>query len=377
MSDMGDKPQEEREINPHSSSEEKKAHPLLRAFPIDIKGLYEQVDEALPHSAKRWWWCWGGLVGLLLVLQIVTGLLLAAYYRAEPETAYASVKFITETARYGCFIRSLHQWGATFMIIFLFLHMVRVFVTGAFRNYRWGAWMVGMLLLATTLGMGFTGYSLVYEQLSYWAITVTANLTGMIPVVGAYLKQMFLAGDEINSATLSRLYALHVQVMPATIVFLSLFHLFFIRLMGMHVPGNKKDVEEEKRITKKKGAYHFFPDHMLSEIMVFLYLILIICLLSLVFPATMGEPANPLETPEHIKPEWYFYSSFHLLKLVPGTIGVSIMMLIGLVMFLWPVLDHYVLQKLDRLFKEKIEIGILLGSVFIAVFLIWAVMESY
>ncbi|MDY6861361.1 MAG: cytochrome b N-terminal domain-containing protein, partial [Thermodesulfobacteriota bacterium] len=147
-------------INDEKSLNQKK---WLKAIPIDIQGLYEKVDEPLPHSARRWWWCWGGIVGLLFLLVSGTGLLLAMYYRAEPETAYNSVAYITEHARYGKFIRSVHQWSANFMIIFLFLHMLRVFVTGAYREYRWGAWIVGVCLLGITLGMGVTGYSLVYE----------------------------------------------------------------------------------------------------------------------------------------------------------------------------------------------------------------------
>ena len=132
---------------------EKAGRKWIRAFPIDLERLYEQVDEPLPQSARRWWWCWGGLVGLLFALQVVTGLLLAVYYRAEPATAYESVSHITDQARFGNFIRSLHQWGATLMIIFLYLHAIRVFFTGAYRDYRWGAWMVGVCLLGLTLGL--------------------------------------------------------------------------------------------------------------------------------------------------------------------------------------------------------------------------------
>ena len=135
------------------------------------------------------------------------------------------------------------------MIVFLFLHMLRVFVTGAYREYRWGAWMIGCLLLGITLGMGVTGYSLVYEQISYWAITITANIFGTVPLIGGMMKQLFLAGDEVNTATLSRLYALHVQILPALLILLTLVHLFFVRLMGMYVPGNQKDREQEKLIT--------------------------------------------------------------------------------------------------------------------------------
>jgi len=356
--------------------EEPKKGGWLKAIPIDLERLYESADEHLPHSAKRWWWCWGGIVGLLFALQAATGLLLAMYYRAEPETAYASVTFITEKARYGNFIRSVHQWGATFMVFFLFLHMLRVFVTGAFREHRWGAWMVGVCLLGLTLGLGFTGYSLVYEQLSYWAITVTSNIISSLPVAGEWMRRMFLAGDDINSATLSRLYAMHVQVLPAGVFAMVGAHLFFVRLLGLHQPGNEKDRAEDDAKAEKEGVYHFFPDHALSELAMFLYLVLVICLLALALPAKMGPIADPLVTPEHIKPEWYFYPFFHMLKVVPGIFGVAIMGLIGVALFFWPIIDHYILQKIDAVFKGRFEIGLATGLVVVIIYLVWAVAEA-
>ena len=355
--------------------ENSKQRDWLQAFPIDIKGLYEKVDEPLPHSLKRWWWCWGGVVGLLFIVMVITGLLLAMYYRAEPETAYNSVSYITETARYGWFVRSIHQWSATFMIIFLYLHMIRVFVTGAFREYRWGAWMVGVGLMGVTLGLGFTGYSLVYEQQSFWAITITGNLFSKVPIVGEGLKQFFFAGDSVNSATLSRMYALHVQILPAALFILAIFHIFFVRLLGMHIPGNKNDIEEEEVVTTREGAYHFFPDHFYGELAFVLYLILVICLLAIVYPAKMGPPSDPLVTPEHIKPEWYFYPFYHLLKLVSESVGVAIMIVAGGALFFWPLLDHYFFRKFDRLLKGRFELSLIGGLIGIFFYLAWALAE--
>jgi len=352
-------------------------HDLLQAFPIDIAALYERIDEPLPHSIKRWWWCWGGIVGLLFVVQVLSGLALAMYYRAETETAYESVKYITETARYGWFIRSVHQWSATFMIVTLFLHMLRVFVVGAFRQHRWGAWIVGVCLLQVTLAFGFTGYSLVFEQMSYWAITVTSNLVSKVPLIGGGLKQVFLAGDSINTATLSRMYALHVQILPACLVTLVIFHIFFVRLLGVFVPGNEEDLEAEKELTAKEGPYHFFPDHLCSELTVFLYLLLIIVLLALIYPAQMGPPSDPLVTPEHIKPEWYFYPFFHMLKLVPETTGIVLMMLVGATLVCWPLLDHYIFQRLDRALRGRFEVSLILGLSGIVLYLAWALVEAY
>jgi ubiquinol-cytochrome c reductase cytochrome b subunit len=351
---------------------------LIKAFPIDIKGLYEKVDEHLPHSAKRWWWCWGGIVGLLFALQAGTGLLLAFYYRAEPGTAYDSIRTITEDARFGLFLRSVHNWGASFMVVFLFLHMLRTFVTASFREHRWGTWMAGVGLLGVTLGLAFTGYALVGDQVSYWAIVVTSNIVGSVPLIGGVAKHLFMAGDGFNQATLSRMYALHVQIMPAALMGVVLVHLMFVRLHGMHLPGNRADLEAEQAETSKKGSYHFFPDHALSEAAIFLYLLLVVFLLALAFPVAMGEPANPAVTPEHIKPEWYFYAFFHMLKLIPGQLGVVVMLLLGVALFFWPFIDQFLLQPIDRaLFRGRVETSLLVGLATVAVYLVWSVVESY
>lgn len=356
--------------------QDSRQHKLLKALPIDLETLYQRVDEPLPHSAKRWWWCWGGLVGILFGVQVLTGLLLAFYYRAGPEASYETVRFITEDARFGSFIRSVHHWGATFMIVVLLLHMLRVFITGAFREYRWGSWMVGVGLLGVTLGLGFTGYALVSDQLSYWAVTVTSNIVAAIPLIGGALKSFFIAGATINEATSSRMYALHVQIFPVLLVVLGVAHLFFVRLMGMFRPGSERDQKLEDEETVKKGPYHFYPDHVTSEVAVSLYLLVIICLLAIAFPATLGEPANPEVTPEHIKPEWYFYPFFHLLKLVPGTAGVMLMALAGLALFAWPILDHYLFQRVDRAFRRRFDLSLVMGIVVIAIMLWWALAEA-
>lgn len=349
---------------------------LLKALPIDIKSLYEKADEPLPHSAKRWWWCWGGIPGLLFVILALSGLVLSIYYRAEPETTYTSIAFITEEARYGQFIRSVHRWGATFMIVCVFLHMLRTFVTAAFRDYRWGAWIGGVTLLALTLGMGFTGYALVYDQKGYWALTITSNIVATVPVIGQMLKSLFLAGDRINPATLSRMYSLHAMILPAAVVLFVLGHLFFVRLIGLYMPGNDRDRQEEQARMAREGAYHFYPDHLASEFAVFLYLVLVISLLALALPATMGAPADPSVTPEHIKPEWYFYPFYHLLKIVPGTVGVIIIGIFGIGLFFWPVLDHYLFQRIDRFAGWRLELSLVLGLMVMGLFLVWTLVEA-
>jgi quinol-cytochrome oxidoreductase complex cytochrome b subunit len=126
----------------------------------------------------------------------------------------------------------------------------------------------------------------------------------------------------------------------------------------------------------REGAYHFYPDHLASEFAVFLYLVLVISLLALALPATMGEPADPSVTPEHIKPEWYFYPFYHLLKIVPGTVGVIIIGIFGIGLFLWPVLDHYLFQRIDRAIGWRLELSLVLGLLVAGLFLFWTLVEA-
>ena len=187
---------------------------LAERVPVSIEGLAAMSNEPVPYHLKRWWFALGGTPAYLFVVQIVTGILLAFYYQPSPATAYESVRYITEDASFGWYLRGLHKWGATLMIAAVVLHQMRVFFTGAYRQPRELNWMIGMTLLMCTLLLGFTGYSLVFEQLSYWGATVGANISDSVPVVGPMMKQMLLGGEVYNDRTLSRFFILHGAVLP-------------------------------------------------------------------------------------------------------------------------------------------------------------------
>ncbi len=189
---------------------------------IDLKEL---TNEPVPNHLKSWWFALGGTPAYLFVVQVITGILLAVYYQPAAETAYESVRYITEEAAYGWFLRSLHKWGATFMIAAVILHQMRVYFTGAYRKPREINWMVGMCLLICTLSLGFTGYSLVYEQLSYWGATVGANIAGSVPVVGELVRELMLGGETYSSRTLPRFFVLHAAVLPVVLVLLVVIHI--------------------------------------------------------------------------------------------------------------------------------------------------------
>jgi len=301
--------------------------------PITGDQLRELTNEPVPNHLKRWWFCLGGTPAYLLVIQIITGILLAFYYQPTPEAAYASIETITNEVTFGWYFRSLHKWSATFMIAAVILHQIRVYFTGAYRAPRELNWVVGMGLLLVTLGLGFTGYSLVFEQLSYWGATVGAQICDSVPLIGGTMKKMMLGGDVYSGATLTRMYIIHAAVLPAAMLGLLAVHIFFIRLLGI----TELKFEDEPETAPKH--FNFFPDHILTELAIGLLLMVVLSVLATVEPAGLGPKADPLNTPDAIKPEWFFFATFRWLKLFSATFAILSGGLILCVMIFWPWID--------------------------------------
>ncbi len=323
---------------------------LKERVPLQGEVLRELTNEPVPNHLKRWWFCLGGTPLYLFVVQIVTGILLAIYYQPAPSTAYESVRYITHDVSYGWYFRSVHKWAATLMIAAVILHQMRVFFTGGYRKPREVNWMIGMFLLLCTLVIGFTGYSLVYEQLSYWGATVGANIAENVPLLGGLMKRLLLGGDVYNEKTLPRFFILHAAVLPVTMILLIGVHILLIRLHGI----TEFRFADEAR--DKPKYFNFFPDHAYTELIIGLTLMILLSVLATVLPAGMGPRADPLTTPEVIKPEWFFYVTFRWLKLFSGTAAVLSMGFIVFVMFLWPFIDGWV-RKHTRFQEASVWIG--------------------
>jgi quinol-cytochrome oxidoreductase complex cytochrome b subunit len=327
--------------------------------PLSKAPLAELTNEPVPHHMKRWWFALGGTPAYLLVVQIVTGILLAFYYSASPETAYESVRYITHEAAFGWYVRSVHKWGATLMIAAVILHQMRVFFTGAYRNPRELNWMVGMCLLICTLMIGFTGYSLVFEQLSYWGATVGANLCEVVPGVGPMMKQMLLGGEAYSSHTLPRFYVLHAAVLPTVLLVLLGIHITLIRLHGiteLKLEGEPDDAPKH---------FNFFPDHFYTEVIIGLVLMVVLTALATIQPAGLGPKADPLSTPLVIKPEWFFFVTFRWLKLFSVSFAVLSMGLIVCAMFVWPWID-LAIRRITRREDGHVWIGVVVSLTIIA-----------
>ncbi len=313
---------------------------LQAMFPFDWELLKHAGAEPIPYHLKKWWFCLGGTAFYLFVVQVLTGIALTFYYVPSPEEAYASVAAITYEVRFGWFIRSLHKWSANFMIVAVILHMLRVYFTAAYRHPRQLNWCLGFLLLGTTLTFGFTGYSLIYEQLSFWGATVACNLAGAVPLIGPFLGHFLRGGPEIGENTLIRFFILHIGVLPTVAFILLGLHILLVRLHGVtELRFEGEEIPEEER------HFPFWPDHATTELLIGVLLMYLLTLMALIFPAGLGEPANPTQTPAHIKPEWYFYFSFRLLKLTSLRLSVLLTLALGAIAFFWPFIEEWLVRR--------------------------------
>jgi len=296
----------------------------------------------IPIQARTYYL--GGITLFLFGIQVVSGTLLVLYYKPTPETAFDSVKYITSVVEFGWLIRSVHHWAANLMIICLVLHLVRIFIQGAYKYPRELTWIVGVGLLAATIGFGFTGYLLPWDQRAFWATVVGTEIAGGVPVIGESLLQLLRGGADVTEATLGRFFGMHVLVLPLTIGALLVVHLTIVHQLGLANPTRPEPRPGTAAAAGDAGANEqlkpFFPDYVLDEIIAWAAMLALLVVLASVLPAGLEEKANPLETPTHVKPEWYFLSAYQLLKLVPRDLGIMAPIVAIGALALLPFLDR-------------------------------------
>ncbi len=192
-----------------------------------------------------WLYTLGSAALFILVIQVVTGILLAMNYVPSPDHAYDSVRFIDAQVTFGRVIRGCHHWGASFLVVLVVLHMLRVYVMGAYKYPREVTWMVGVLLLLLVLAFGFTGYLLPWDQKAYWATAVGTNIAGQMPGLGPLLVKLLKGGEDMGAATLTRFYALHVLILPIIMALLIIGHLFLVIWHGISEPPKRRRVTRQ------------------------------------------------------------------------------------------------------------------------------------
>ena len=334
-------------------------------IPIDFQELKGLTNEPVPTHLKHGWFALGGTPAILFGIQIVTGVFLLFYYVPTPFGAYDSITTITYDIRFGWYVRSIHKWASELMIVTVMLHMTRVYFTGAYRKPRELNWVVGVIMFFLTLGLGFPGYSLVYDQVSYWAAMGGTEIAESTPLIGPITADFIRGGSEIGANTLTRFYVFHIVIFPAALVGLIVLHIIFVRLNGV----TQFEFEGERR--SRHRTYPLFPDHVLTEAILAILILYLLTMMAIIFPAGLGDRADPLITPEHIKPEWYFFASFRWLKLTNVYIGVVGQIFFAGIIMVWPFID----KALENKFP-KTEISIWVGFLGFSFYLILTVWEA-
>lgn len=199
---------------------------------LGLTAIYNTVlDRKVPKV--NWWYTLGSASLFLFVIQAVTGMFLTVYYVPSPDHAYDSVQYIMNGVAFGWLIRGIHHWGASLMVLFVFIHMLRTFFFGAYKYPREVTWLTGVFLLLTTLGMGFTGYLLPWNQRAYWATTVGTEIPGTAPFIGSFIERILRGGTDLSAVTLARFFAVHIWFLPAIIILLIAVHMYLVIRLGI------------------------------------------------------------------------------------------------------------------------------------------------
>nr|AHA03388.1 cytochrome b [Tursiops truncatus]WJZ52419.1 cytochrome b [Tursiops truncatus]WJZ52445.1 cytochrome b [Tursiops truncatus]WJZ52471.1 cytochrome b [Tursiops truncatus]WJZ52497.1 cytochrome b [Tursiops truncatus] len=304
----------------------RKTHPLMKILNDAF------IDLPTPSNISSWW-NFGSLLGLCLIMQILTGLFLAMHYTPDTSTAFSSVAHICRDVNYGWFIRYLHANGASMFFICLYAHIGRGLYYGSYMFQE--TWNIGVLLLLTVMATAFVGYVLPWGQMSFWGATVITNLLSAIPYIGTTLVEWIWGGFSVDKATLTRFFAFHF-ILPFIITALAAVHLLFLHETGSNNPTG---------IPSNMDMIPFHPYYTIKDILGALLLILTLLALTLFTPDLLGDPdnytpANPLSTPAHIKPEWYFLFAYAILRSIPNKLGGVLALLLSvLVLIFIPMLQ--------------------------------------
>lgn len=310
----------------------RKTHPL---FKIINNAL---VDLPAPSNISRWW-NFGSLLGLCLIIQTLTGLFLAIHYAADTSLAFNSINHICRDVNNGWLLRTLHANGASFFFICIYIHIGRGIYYGSYKYLY--TWIIGVILLFLTIGTAFIGYVLPWGQISFWGATVITNLVSAIPYIGTEIVQWLWGGFAVDNATLTRFFSFHF-LLPFLVIAFTIIHLLFLHQTGSNNPlGINRNIDK----------IPFHPYFSFKDIFGFIIIIIILTLLTLIAPYELGDPdnfipANPLVTPPHIQPEWYFLFAYAILRAIPNKLGGVIALVLSIaILFILPFSNHFKFQS--------------------------------
>nr|YP_010593039.1 cytochrome b [Aparapotamon huizeense]WAB69706.1 cytochrome b [Aparapotamon huizeense] len=305
----------------------RKSHPLMKIVNNAL------VDMPLPSNISNFW-NFGSLLGLCLILQIMTGLFLAMHYIPHIDLAFSSVTHICRDVNYGWLLRSTHANGASFFFLCLYTHVGRGMFYGSYMIFH--TWMVGVMILLLVMATAFLGYVLPWGQMSFWGATVITNLFSAIPFIGIDLVQWIWGGFSVDNATLTRFFSFHF-ILPFIVAAFSLIHILFLHQAGANNPLG---------ISTHIDKVPFHPYFTFKDIVGFIILMFLLLFLSLSFPYFLGDPdnfipANPLVTPPHIQPEWYFLFAYAILRSIPNKLGGVIALILSVLIIVILPFSHF------------------------------------
>lgn len=347
---------------------------------IDWRGIRRTLLDRPVPDGLTWWHTLGSAALTAFLVQVVTGVVLATFFAPAPDHAYDSVRYIQTQVPMGAFLRGMHTWGSSAMVLLVMAHMVRVFAMGAYKYPREPNWLLGVALLAITIAFGFTGYLLPWDQKAYWGTQVGTSLAGTAPVVGGFVASVLRGGSMLGAATLSRFYALHVLWLPILLGGFVALHLVLVIRQGIAARTAALEAGAPSRTddpaypahyaaayaATKRGGVRFWPHIVTKDLVASAAVVLVIAALALVRGATLEPPADPTDTTYVPQPEWYFLPFYQLLKLFPGslesTVAVGVPLLLFVALIGLPFFDRRSARNLRKRPVALASLSVLLGG---------------
>ena len=305
-------------------------------LPIFSTLQHTLIDYPTPRNLN-YWWNFGSLAGIFLMIQIITGIVLAMHYTPSVEGAFASIEHIMRDVNYGWLIRYIHMNGASFFFIVVYIHIFRGLYYGSYKSPREVLWWLGLIILLLMMATAFMGYVLPWGQMSFWGATVITNLFSAVPVVGTAVVEWLWGGFAVDNALLNRFFALH-YLFPFLIVGVVILH-----IVAVHTHGSNNPLGIDRKGPQDSIPFH--PYYTIKDLFGLSFVLTIFAAVVFYAPDFLGHPdnyipADPLKTPAHIVPEWYFLPFYAILRAVPDKLGGVIAMISAiLILFALPWLD--------------------------------------
>lgn len=287
---------------------------------------YSLINLPTPLNLNIWWNI-GSILGLCLIIQLISGLILSIHYTPNIEIAFSSVSHISRDVNYGWIIRIMHSNGASIFFIFLYLHTGRGIYYSSYKILR--TWLIGVILILIIIARAFLGYVLPWGQISFWGATVITNLLSAVPYIGQLLVTWIWGGFAVDNSTLNRFFSIHF-ILPFFVTIITIIHLIFL-----HQTGSRNPIGLNSNIDK----IPFHPYYSIKDLIGFSFIIILLIRLSIIEPYILSDPdnfipANPIVTPIHIQPEWYFLFAYAILRAIPNKLGGVIALLSSILILL-------------------------------------------